>query len=169
MQFGVGRTSVREALRSLAAMGVVETRAGDGTFVSASGVRCLERTVRWGILLDARLVEDLIETRLMLESHTAALAARKASADDLAEMRAALIGMKQSLDDRDRYLECDLQFHEAVAKATQNTILQSLIGTTRGYLQTWILETLESSPQEDSTRRARKSVAEHQKVLRAIE
>src|SRR5438309_4641619 len=77
LQFGVGRTSVREALRSLSAMGVLETRMGEGTFVAEDAGRSLERSFQWGLLMNRKTVEDLVETRLMLESHTAYLAAAK--------------------------------------------------------------------------------------------
>lgn len=167
-QFGVGRTSVREALRSLAAMGVVETHAGDGTFVSASAARQVDRTFRLGLMLDSRVLEDLVETRLMLESHNAGCAAERATDEELKEMRAAIDGMSDALQDRESYLEWDLKFHLAIAKATQNSILLTMLGTTRGYLQTMIRETLETSPSEDSTRRARMSVKEHKRILKEI-
>src|SRR5271169_4096698 len=66
-QFGVGRTSVREALKSLSVMGILESHAGDGTFVSANSVRYLERAFQWGLLLDRKVINDLVETRLLLE------------------------------------------------------------------------------------------------------
>src|SRR5260370_7578924 len=86
LQFGVGRTSVREALRSLSVMGVLKSHMGDGTFVT-DDASFLERSFQWGLLLNSKIVEDLIETRLMLESHTAYLAASKATAQDLEQAR----------------------------------------------------------------------------------
>src|SRR5690349_19520406 len=74
-KFGVGRTSVREALRSLSVMGVLESHMGDGTFVASDASRFLERSFQWGLLLNPKVVADLIETRLMLESQNAYLAA----------------------------------------------------------------------------------------------
>src|SRR5262245_59456553 len=77
-KFGVGRTSLREALRSLAVMGILDGRVGDGTFVSDSNSKYLAKSLQWGLLLDRKKVQDLIETRLMLESQTAFLAAQRA-------------------------------------------------------------------------------------------
>src|SRR6476660_10272833 len=57
-QFGVSRTSVREALRSLSVMGILESPAGDGTFVSSNRDRYLERAFQWGLLLNRKVVED---------------------------------------------------------------------------------------------------------------
>ena len=167
-QFRVGRTSVREALRSLCVMGVLESHAGEGTFVSLSPARHLERALQWGLLLDRKVVEDLVETRLMLESQTAYLAARKATKEDLRHIEQATRGMEGSLEDRERYLESDLRFHLGIARATQNSILHTLLTTIGGYLQAYIGETLASSPASDSTRRAAVSLAEHKKILRAL-
>src|SRR5262245_5124725 len=85
-QFSAGRTSVREAVRSLCIAGILDARAGECTCVSAGLHRHLERALQWSMLLDQldeRVVANLIEARLMLESHTAYLAAGKATADDL--------------------------------------------------------------------------------------
>ncbi|MBI3681611.1 MAG: FadR family transcriptional regulator [Acidobacteria bacterium] len=162
-QFGVGRTSVREALRSLTVMGILESHAGDGTFVSASRDRYLERAFQWGLLLDRKMVEDLVETRLMLESQTAFLAASKATVADLKRIAEAVQGMEKHVADPERYLEFDLQFHQGIARATQNSILHSLLSTTRGYLQAWIRETLAGS-----SRRPRLSIKEHKRILEAL-
>jgi GntR family transcriptional repressor for pyruvate dehydrogenase complex len=164
LQFGVGRTSVREALRSLSAMGVLETRMGDGTFVAEDSSHVLERSFQWGLLMNPKLVEDLVETRLMLESHTAYLAAAKATPEDLEQAQSAIQKMAASLDEPEQYLEHDLQFHLTIARATQNSILQSLLSTTRGYLQAWIRQTLAAS----AATRARLSITEHKRILRAL-
>src|SRR4051794_4656129 len=157
-KFGVGRTSVREALRSLSVMGVLETRMGDGSFVTSDAGRFLERSFHWGLLLNPKLVEDLIETRLMLESHTACLAAGKATAADLERIEETIHRMQESLAEPEQYLAHDLRFHLAIAEATQNSILQTLLSTTRGYLQAWIRQTLARPDIAD--KRARLSVNE---------
>jgi GntR family transcriptional repressor for pyruvate dehydrogenase complex len=167
-QFGVGRTSVREALKSLSVMGILESHAGDGTFVSANHDRYLERAFQWGLLLDRKVVNDLVETRLLLESHTTYLAARRATADDLAAMERAVEGMEESVSDPKRYLEHDLQFHLRIAQATQNTILGNLLSTIRGYLQSWVEQTLATSPPDHPTSRAILSITQHRKILRAL-
>jgi len=167
-RFGVGRTSVREALRSLAAMGVLETRMGEGTFVAGDAGPALERGFQWGILMNPKTVEDLVETRLMLESHTAYLAAGKATAQDMDMAEESIRRMQASLGDPQQYLEHDLQFHLTIARATQNSILQSLLSTTRGYLQAWIRETLSTASGDVSARRARLSIAEHKRIVRAL-
>jgi GntR family transcriptional repressor for pyruvate dehydrogenase complex len=167
-QFGVGRTSVREALRGLSLMGILESHAGDGTFVSSNRDRYLERAFRWGLLLDRKVVEDLVETRLLLESHTAYLAARTAKAVDLEDLERCIRGMEVSVSDPERYLEHDLRFHLRIAQATQNSILENLLSTIRGYLQAWVEQTLSTSPAKGSTSRAILSITQHTKILRAL-
>ena len=79
-QFGVGRTSLREALRSLAVMGILDGRVGEGTFVCTDNEKYLANTLQLGLLFDAKGVQDLLEARLMLESQTAFWAAQRATA-----------------------------------------------------------------------------------------
>src|SRR5882762_3858585 len=167
-QFGVGRTSVREALRSLSVLGILQPHAGEGTYVSEDNRRYLERTLQWSLLLDRKMVDDLIETRLTLESETAFLAAQRAGHDDLHEIEAAIEGMEQSANQPDSYLGFDLRFHVAIARAFQNSILFQLLGMIRGYLQTWIKETLSAPPAHHSELRANKSIAEHRVVQAAL-
>jgi len=167
-QFAVGRTSVREALRSLSVMGILEPHAGEGTFVSEDNSKYLAKTLQWSLLLDRKVVEDLIETRLTLESETAFLAAKRAGSEDLQEVAAAINGMEQSTNQPDGYLVFDLRFHVAIARASQNSILFQLLSMIRGYLQTWIKETLSATPVHDSELRANKSIAEHRGVQMAL-
>lgn len=166
-KFNVGRTSVREALRSLAGMGILESHAGDGTFVTRDSGKQLERMFQWGLILDRKVIDDLIDTRMMLETHTARLAAKKATPADLDEMESALRGMADAVENPAEYLEHDLRFHLVIARATQNSILQSLLGTTRAYLQAWIQRTLNSTP-DAVRRRAKLSVTEHRAIVKAL-
>ncbi|MBT7550029.1 MAG: FadR family transcriptional regulator, partial [Gemmatimonadetes bacterium] len=81
-QFGVGRSSLREALRSLSVMGILDGRIGEGTFVCDNS-QYLERALQWGFRLDGKKLQDLSETRLMLESQNVFLAAERATETDL--------------------------------------------------------------------------------------
>ncbi len=168
-RFEVGRATVREALRSLAVMGILDGRVGEGTFVSHNNQRYLERNLQWGLLLDRKKVEDLLETRLMLETQTAFSAARQATPANLEAMEATIQGMENSVDRPEQYLRFDLDFHLVVAQATQNTILYHLVSMTRGYLQAWIEESLVSPPSSPEDRhRAESSIREHRDILRAL-
>jgi len=167
-KFGVGRTSLREGLRSLAVMGILDGRVGEGTFVSPSNSKYLAKSLQRGLLLDRKKVQDLIETRLMLESQTAYLAAQRASEASLGEIEQAIQQMAKHLAQPEKYLEFDLQFHLAIARATQNSILFNLLSMTRGYLQEWIKESLAEPRNSRLGLRARLSVREHRKILEAL-
>ena len=167
-QFGVGRTSLREALRSLAVMGILDGRVGEGTFVSHNNQRYLERNLQWGLLLDRKKVEDLLEIRLMLESQTARSAARKATTANLQAMEATILGMRESVDQPEKFLQFDLDFHLLVAQATQNSILYNLLSMTRGYLQQWIKESLDDPSTLKARNRAESSIQEHQAILQTL-
>ena len=167
-QFEVGRTSLREALRSLAVMGILESRVGEGTFVSDNSGRYLEKSLRWGLLLDPKEVKDLVETRLMLESQNAFLAAKRATEGDLRELDRTIRGIETSLDQPAEFPEFDVQFHLAIARATQNSILCNLLVMIRNYLQQWIKASLEEPATHTAEARARMSLDEHGKILRAL-
>jgi len=164
-QFGVGRSSLREALRSLSVMGILDGRIGEGTFVCDNS-QYLERALQWGFRLDGKKLQDLSETRLMLESQNVLLAAERATETDLEAIVEALAGMEGALQDWERFLENDLRFHLLIAKATHNSILYSLLETTRNHLQEWIKGSL-SEPSLAGPR-AELSLREHHKILAAL-
>jgi GntR family transcriptional repressor for pyruvate dehydrogenase complex len=166
-RFGVGRTSLREALRSLSVMGLLEGRVGEGTFVSGND-KYLEKALNLGLLLDGVKVQDLIETRLMLESQTAYLAAQRATGEDIDEIGGHLLGMESAVGELETYLISDVKFHLAVARATQNSILSSLLGMTRTSLQEWIKRSLTDTGPTGGELRAQLSLTEHRSILEAI-
>lgn len=167
-QFGVGRTTLREALRSLSTLGIIEGRVGEGTFISENSTRHLEKTLQWGLLLDPKGIEDLIETRLMLECQTAATAAERATTGDLEAIRETVDALKDALTDQNRFLEADLAFHLTIARASQNVILANLLSLTRNYLQQWIVNSLSDPTRPEGERRARLSLEEHRAIVDAI-
>ena len=167
-QFEVGRTSLREALRTLSVMGILESRVGEGTFVGDNSGRYLEKSLQWGLLLDPKEVKDLVETRLMLESRNAFLAAERATEADLLELDRTIRGIETSLDQPSEFLEFDVQFHMAIARATQNSILCNLLVMIRNYLQQWIRASLEEPATHTVEARARMSLEEHGKILRSL-
>lgn len=165
-RFQVGRSSLREALRSLATMGLLDGRVGEGTFVCDKS-QYVERALQWGFLLDGKKLQDLSETRMMLESQNAYLAAERATPADLEAIADALAGMAGGLADAGRFLASDLQFHLLIARATHNSILYSLLETTRNYLQEWLEESL-AEPSLAGPR-AELSLAEHHRILAALQ
>lgn len=123
-RLGVGRSTVREAVRALAHVGLVEVRQGAGTFVRARRPVAgpIEARLRRGAIL------EVYEARRALELETARLAAARRDADDLAALRAHL-DRRQAADaagDHAAFVAADVAFHEAVARAAKNGVLLEL-------------------------------------------
>lgn len=124
-RFGVNRASVRQALKVLEIMGVISQRVGDGTYLNPSADFILQEPLDFLILLDDISHSELFETRLIVEPELAARAAQRATADDLAAMKAAIEAMANSRSRKSR-LEADMAFHECVYRAAGNRICQLL-------------------------------------------
>ena len=128
-RFGVSRTVVREALSRLQAAGLVETRHGIGTFVTASR---RDQSLRASAAEIATVVDMLamLELRIAIESEAAALAARRRTPAQVETMRAALASFEEDLAAGRDTVEADFAFHACIAAATDNryygTILSSI-------------------------------------------
>ncbi|MCX4549483.1 MULTISPECIES: FadR/GntR family transcriptional regulator [unclassified Streptomyces] len=111
-QLGVGRNTVREAVRVLVHAGLLESRQGNGTFVrSTADPSAVLRTLRHAGVL------DVLELRVGLEAEAARLASVRRDANDLARLRGALTALGEQ---GDRAAAADLEFHLAVVEATHN-------------------------------------------------
>lgn len=135
-QFGVSRSAVREAVKTLAEKGLVEAYSGRGTFVTSGtsqGIRhSLDLLVKIG---QAEGAEHLTVVREMFEPEIAALAATRAEEQHLALMREAIAVMDRAQLDGDAYIEADLDFHLALAEAAGNPIILSLVDSIVGLLR----------------------------------
>ncbi len=123
----VGRPSLRSALRALEVMNVIEIRAGSGAFVSSLQPDKLVEHLEFVFSLDHSSILQLIDARMTLETRTAILAARHASADDLAHLERVWQDMSDLFQERghdavDDLENLDREFHKAIAAASQNPI-----------------------------------------------
>lgn len=135
----VGRSTLREALKSLAFVGMVRMRAGDGTYVAEGSSRLLDRVMAKGLLKTRKDLADVCETRVLLETELAALAAKRATASDLKRLRALGAQMQASLAVEGKpYIQLDVEFHLAIAEASHNSVLQRLLADIRELLTEWI-------------------------------
>ncbi len=123
----VSRASVREALRVLSAMGLVEVRPGDGTFVR-NPYASLDSSL-WGLLGEREFLRDLLEARRIVEEEVVALAVQRATQEDIDQMQDLLDRRERELAAGKHDLETDLQFHQMVAESTRNPVLVSLVRT----------------------------------------
>jgi DNA-binding FadR family transcriptional regulator len=123
-QLGVSRSTVREAVQFLGALGLVEIRHGSGTFVRASGDLPSE-WLQWTKRHEVE-IHELLEVRRGLEAVAAELAAERSN--DLRAMESALADMEEAIEGPDvpGLVEADLAFHTALAEAAGNTALRHL-------------------------------------------
>ena len=127
-KFGVSRTAVREAVKTLREKGLVSSHQGRGTFITDNTARSMRHSLGFAMRISAANGSaNLTEVREILEPEIAALAAKRANADDIAAMRQAIEGMDVALDDADTFIESDLAFHLALARATHNTLVPTLL------------------------------------------
>ncbi len=128
LRLNLSRGSLREAVRGLALVRVLEVRQGDGTYVSSLKPELLLETIGFFTELQGEeaSLHQILEARRMLEAGTAALAAQLATPEELAAVE-LLVEEMAGLDDIDAFVENDLRFHRAVALASRNDVVVALL------------------------------------------
>lgn len=166
-QLGVSRTSLREAVRVLEALGIVSVRRGAeyGVTVRAEPGNPLSDILRFHLALEHVSVDDLVEFRLLLETWaTGVLAKRRRTAGVVAELG----GLVDAMEDvsPERFNELDAEFHLAIVRGTQNRLASLIAGGARAVIERTILESL---IQTDSwpTLRSR-LVSQHRAIVASI-
>ena len=162
-RFGVGRSSLREAISSLALIGVLVVKPGSGTHVTISREEFLAKPLSWGIPVGRGRVQELIEARHILEEAIVTLAAQRATPDDLAEIKFHLKQMTSSRKNLRKAINADVQFHTALAKASYNSVLLSFLLQIRHLLRSWMENVLLVPGFFDS------AINEHSEILKAVE
>jgi GntR family transcriptional repressor for pyruvate dehydrogenase complex len=127
-RFGVGHPSLREALKKLETMGVVEIRHGSGVYVTRSHDVLVVAAPDFSGAVTKNLLIDLIRARTPLECQSVLFAARNATEDDITEMRRLLATAAASLNDDDVLNSVNMEFHRQIALASGNTVLTQLLG-----------------------------------------
>lgn len=161
-QLGLSRNSLREAVKALEAVRVLDVRRGDGTYVTSLEPRLLQESTAFMVDLhsDTSLVE-LFEVRRILESSAAGMAASRITAEELARLEADISGVDAaSVDD---LIEHDLRFHESIADAAGNGYLSGLLSglnsrTVRARIWRGLTE-------QDAVER---TLAEHRSIVAAL-
>jgi GntR family transcriptional repressor for pyruvate dehydrogenase complex len=164
-QYRVGRSTVREALGHLKALGLVESRQGGGTYVK-------QRAVEPAAVLDSlhtsgAELKQVLDARKILEVGAAELAARERTAADVEELGKLIEQMGNALGDEEISQLYDTNFHLAIAKATHNPIIETVMG----HISSTIFRTIQDSRKlwlysERSS--AVNLLREHQRIYEAI-
>jgi GntR family transcriptional regulator, transcriptional repressor for pyruvate dehydrogenase complex len=132
--FGASRPSLREALRCLSIVGVLNARVGEGTSVAVDGGKFLRKIVEWRMISERHDIENLLEVRIALEGLSAANTALHGIPEDIEKAEALLASMKRAVGDPKQFANLDLDFHLALANASGNTLLCDLISLIRNQL-----------------------------------
>ena len=135
LQFGVSRTAVREAIKLLEERGLLQARNGRGAYVTIPTPEAVSSSLNVAYRMQGWNIDHLHEARWCLERFVVFHAAERATAEDIVKMEAAVRAMGESLDDADRYMEADAEFHAAIAGATQNPLFLVLIRPLIGLIQ----------------------------------
>lgn len=126
-RFGVGHPTVREALKRLETMGVVEIRHGSGVYVSRSHEVLVLASPDFTGTVTKKLLDDLVQTRMPIEMQSVALAARNGTDEHLQEMRRLLTTAGENLADDDVLNSVNMAFHKQIALASGNAVLAQLL------------------------------------------
>lgn len=142
--FNVGRSTLREALKSLAFIGLIRMRAGGGSYVSDQPSKYLEGPLfAKGVLNTEKDITDLSDARILLETEVAGLCAQRATEQDLAALNDILKQMKTAIEQGgDAFRQLDLGFHLAIAMGSKNQVLSELLRHIREALQELITKSL---------------------------
>jgi len=161
-QVGVSRASLRSGIRSLQAMGVMHARQGSGTYIVAGPPRLGEGPLRFLAALHGFTHDQIFEARSVLEVGATYLAAANSTPEQMAAMAAEVAGMFASIDNPKEYLLHDVQFHRAVAAASQNPVLATLVDT----LAQLVWETRRETVVQSTN--LKESAEMHRRIYRAI-
>lgn len=126
-QLCVGRSAVREAIRTLETMGIVEIRPGEGTFVREVDNRSFTNIISFVLATEKGTVKELVELRKILEVQIAGLAALRHTRDDLDNLEKHLKHMQENIHSAELSRLADAGFHYAIAEAAQNSLVVRML------------------------------------------
>ena len=161
-KLGVGRASLREALKALEIMGMIETRLGDGTYVCRRS-EFFSRPLLWAIASSSEAdARELIEARIVIEVELAGMAAEHATADDLKLIAEQIERMAKAKASGEDFVAADVEFHLTIGRAASNGILMNALHLIRNLLHEWILRAVSAKGVQA------KAIAQHRRILQAI-
>jgi GntR family transcriptional regulator, transcriptional repressor for pyruvate dehydrogenase complex len=158
----VSRSSIRDAIRSLELMGLVEPRQGAGTVVLEISASSLVNPLANALKHKGELIGELLDFRKMLEPPLAARAATHASDEEISELEEILERQQQKVQRGESAIAEDSEFHYSIALASRNSVVFKVLDTLMDLLR----DTRERSLQIEG--RPQKSLAGHRRILAAI-
>ena len=157
---GVGKSSVREAIKMLEVLGVVETRQGEGTYIAKKIAETSVNPLVYQLLIDDGSVSDILELRRMFEPSYTLLALEKATDEDISRIQEVHSRFCSEVESGTQTAESDMAFHHAILDATHNPFIIRIGRTIMQLFQVSIGESMKEIPQ--------RAVADHEKILQAF-
>lgn len=139
--WGISRSSVREALKVLDVLGIIEAKAGEGTIIKQADPENLKNIMSLVALSRGINTIELFEVRTVIEIYSVRLAALKRTDYDLAVLKHYLLKMDDLYANKDMEIESDFYFHRSIVEASKNKILIMLMEMISGLLEEQIRET----------------------------
>jgi len=136
-QLGVSRASIREALRVLEIIGLLDCRQGEGNFIKNNFDNGLFEPLSVMFMLNESKPEEIFELRKVIEVETAALAAKRITEEELEELYKLIEEMKNSESEDDR-TKIDKKFHYTIAYASRNFLILNILNTISTLMDSFI-------------------------------
>lgn len=133
--FGVSRITIRQALSKLTTLGLIETRTGEGSFVTELKPGIFMNNMIPYIYLNQESLEELLEFRYVIEVETAGIAANKITDEDIERLEKSLKRMESNVDDLSKYVEEDLHFHMIIANSSKNSLIIQIHNIVRSIIK----------------------------------
>lgn len=167
VELKVSRTVIREALKSLEMLGIVEVKAG-GTFIKEPELNGMYHTLSYTMALDSVSIIELLETRKIIEIQAIKLAALRRTSTDLAIISEILEEMKQALKENDlnKSVDADHKFHSYLVKSSQNKVLSIMMDATSDLFREVLSITREKLGQYSGMDKA--IYAQHYSIYKAV-
>jgi GntR family transcriptional repressor for pyruvate dehydrogenase complex len=163
-QFGVGRSSIREAIGALELIGLITVRPGHGTHITASPDRVQSTSIGLSLMaIGHDKLRELVEARVELEQIIVRLAAERATKEDLTELKAQHKKLTDAVKSGRKLIYADLGFHTALAKASHNSVLMRFLNELRQPMRHWMEQKAKYDWGYDQV------IEQHQTILNALE
>ena len=136
--FGVGRSSVREAIGALSLVGLITVRHGDGTYVAETSEESQTKPIGLMLAVGRNKIRELVEARIIIEKATVQLAAELATDEEIDEIIHQHNLLKPPLHNDKKSIQADISFHTAIAKASHNSVLIRFLSELRQPMKHWM-------------------------------
>ncbi|MEB3102553.1 FadR/GntR family transcriptional regulator [Ferviditalea candida] len=165
--WGISRASLREAMRVLDVLGIIEAKSGEGTIIKQADPENLKNIMSLVALSRGIDTVELYEVRTVIEMYSVRLAAMRRSDQDLSVLKEHLVKMDKVYANKEREIELDFYFHRSIVEASKNKIMIMLMEMISGLLEEQIRET--RSKLASSTETLNRFQQQHWEIYRAIE